>query len=189
MKDHEKPSEGDTLQAEHNSMLQLHLAEYQALTTRNTYWITLQFALWPILLIYFALVAQVWNSMARGLLVWGSGLVTQTVVLTLYWTGFEQYNNIRYIERELRPLVNKLVGNRQFWRYERYLKPQRTSWYMLGECAPSLLTFIGLVVVARLRIPWLRSDYYWALCNASLYVVVAVTTVHLIRTRRDFFAN
>src|SRR5947209_15880088 len=84
-----------------NIVAQAHLNEYQALTMRNTYWITLQFACWPILLLYVALVAQVWNVLNKSLLIWGSGVIVQVVILTWYQCGHEMYNNVVYMESQL----------------------------------------------------------------------------------------
>ena len=53
---------GEDKEQEKNARLQAYLAEYQAITTRNTYWLTLQYALFPILGAAIAVLAQMWNQ-------------------------------------------------------------------------------------------------------------------------------
>ena len=53
---------GKDSQEHQNAQLQVRIAEYQAITTRNTYWLTLQYALFPILGAGVAVLAQMWNQ-------------------------------------------------------------------------------------------------------------------------------
>jgi hypothetical protein len=41
------------------ALVQLHIAEYQALTTRGTYFITIMAGMFPLFVLYLAVVAQV----------------------------------------------------------------------------------------------------------------------------------
>jgi hypothetical protein len=40
----------------------LHLAEYEALMTRNSYLLQVQYAFWPVALVILAITAQVWST-------------------------------------------------------------------------------------------------------------------------------
>ncbi len=53
------------------ALVQLHVAEYNALTTRLTYQLTLQFAVWPI-------VMGLWGVLA---LIWGTGKMPEFLLL------------------------------------------------------------------------------------------------------------
>src|SRR5712664_1422407 len=53
-------------------------------------------------------------------------------------TVVEQYKNILYIERHLRPLIERTTGKRDFWQYERWLEGERggsQSWFEFGPVA------------------------------------------------------
>jgi hypothetical protein len=106
-------------------LVNLHIAEYQALTARNTNWITLQFALWSILGIYVAVLSQAFASIPRELVIWGSAIVVQMIGIALNFAGYEQYNTIKYIEENLRAQLECMIGKAQFWGYEAYLAGQR----------------------------------------------------------------
>src|SRR3954464_11148890 len=57
-----RPTDDKDTKQDRNALLQTHLAEYQAITMRNTYWLTLQYALFPILGAAVAVLAQMWNQ-------------------------------------------------------------------------------------------------------------------------------
>lgn len=170
-------------------LVQLHLAEYQALTTRNTYWITLQYGVWPILLLVLTLVAQVRTSFNPELLVWGAALIIQGGVLAYYASLYEIYNNIRYIETALRPLVEALVSSRRFWGYEPYVSRHRAlspSWW---ENWPAALA--GATVVFGLwgrAGSWHTGDTCGLVLNVALVFIIARMAQIVRRTRKEFFA-
>lgn len=170
-------------------LIQLHIAEYQALTTRNTYWMTMQFALFPMLLLFMALVAQLWNSLDHAVLLWGSALVAQLIVVVWYQAGWEQYNNVRYMERELRPSITNLLRENEFWKYELYLRQQRSRILVWWEYPASFSSFVVLLVIAQLRRPWLALDYYAFAINALMFIFIVWLNINLVRTRHDFFPD
>src|SRR5258708_9039570 len=96
---------------------QLHIAEYQALTTRSSYWIILQASLFPAVPIYLALAVQVWsaNVMRKEIVVWGALAGLQ--LIGILWANVlaENYAAVNYIESYLYPLVKKIVRMDLFW--------------------------------------------------------------------------
>jgi hypothetical protein len=167
-------------------LLQLHLAEYQALTNRCTYWISLQFAVFSILLVYLGLVAQVWNSLNRAFLIWGSALVVEIVAVLWSQLLSEQYLAIHYLERELRPLIERLVKGKSFWGYEPYLARQRGTrhiWWEFSMVLPMLLVIIAITLV---RLPLSLEDYVGLFLNASLFIFLMMKTISFVRIRRSF---
>lgn len=163
--------------------LQVHLAEYAALTMRNTYWITLQFAAWPILLLYWAFAASMWDTVDRTVLLWVTGLITQQVVLNWCQAGYEIYNNAKYIEHELRPLVRSLVQVDGFWGYEPFLKSQRTTGPMWFECWPALGSAAALALLVYYTRPWSIGDWLGAGLNFCFLAAVVVRTKMLVKAR------
>ena len=94
------------------SLAQLHIAEYEALATRNSYLITLQYSLLPAAVLIVTLFAQMWsaNKDHNELLVWA--VYASLLMVGIVWvdTLWEIYNNVWYVERELKPLISKLCG-------------------------------------------------------------------------------
>jgi len=169
------------------SELQVHLAEYAALTSRNTNWITLQYAMWPILLVYYGLVAGVWTTLPHELLIWASGVVTQLAVLHWCESGYEVYNNVAYMERQLRLKIAELLPGRDFWGYEPHLKVQRGSAPIWYEYVPLLGILVGLVIavyLSRHKDKFGMWDWIGIGLNAVLFCMVAKRTINLIMTRQ-----
>ena len=183
-------SESGTHQKTSLLLLQVHLAEYQALTTRCTYWLVVEYGFYSVLAIYVALVGQIWNTMSHALLAWGSGVVVQLIELVWLATVVERYRATRYIERELRAMVRSLVEADSFWGYESHLARMRGAGNTLwAEYMPVVLTLVGLVLIAFLRHPLSREDYLWLALNVALFVCIVMMTVGVVRTRWDFFAH
>jgi hypothetical protein len=105
-----------------HSLLQISLAEYTALINRITYWITLQFFVWPIFLAYFAIAAQVWAAhlLPAAVLNWGGVLVAEVTVIHWYHAAAEMYGNAKYLETVLCPCLQRLVPGQKFWGWERF---------------------------------------------------------------------
>ena len=145
--------QGGHLAREH--LLQVHLAEYSALTTRGTTFITLGVAVCSIIPLYLAFVGAIWSyatSKPHGMsvLVWGSLLVIQVVVLFAVQLQNEQYQIVFYIETILRRRVHKLVQSENFWEYEGFLREERkpehgATWW---EHSGSVGMFVFLTIVA-----------------------------------------
>jgi hypothetical protein len=70
----------------------IHIAEYQALTTRCSYWITLQYAALTVILVYLSVAATLWSSsLDRRLFFWVSSLFLQVIGYFWMQTQGEQY--------------------------------------------------------------------------------------------------
>jgi hypothetical protein len=142
-----------------DSLVQLHVAEYNALTTRCTYRIYFQFSIWGILLIYLPLIGLAWNGgMDHAFILWVSALVAQGAVLAWQENLIEIYRSIEYIEQVQRPLLTDLLPGKQFWEYERYLakdRPNRAVWW---EYLFPLLALVAVVGVAVFRMLELKAS-------------------------------
>jgi hypothetical protein len=169
------------------SVVQVHLGEYQALTTRNTYWITLQYACWPILLVYVALAGQFVKVLDREVLIWGSGFVVQLVVVSWYQAAQEQYRNVIYMETQLRPLLQRLLRSSNLMGYERFLARQRSDgplWYEVWPAIANALLFVAVLVGGR---PWSVRGWIGGAVNGLLVLVVAKFSRSVVTLRGQFF--
>jgi hypothetical protein len=142
----------------------------------------------PVLLLFFAIVSAVWNSLDRGLLLWASVTAIQIVVLAGYQTGWESYNNTRYLEKSLRPKVTRLLNDDNIWKYESYLREQRADAFLWWEYYGAVACLAAFLVVVCLRLALWRAVDYWGLSlNILLLAVITHMSIRLVRTRRDFF--
>lgn len=169
-------------------LLLVHLAEYNALTTRVTYWLTLQFAVWPIMMGLGALLALLWGKLPNTVVLWGGALLAQMFGVMWYAVTIELYRAVRYIEQDLRPLVEAAIGNRsRFWNYERRNHEDR------GEFLPFIwewpVALGGLIIVGwisiRRPLPWGMGDYIAFASNALLSLGMVVAAINARKIRRQ----
>jgi hypothetical protein len=169
-------------------LLQAHVNEYQALTMRNTYWITLQFACWPIMLLFVALVAQLSHLVNRELLIWGSSIVVQVVVLTWYQAAHEMYSNVIYMETRLRDQMQRLIGAGDFWGYENYLREKRGRRPLWSEVYPAIGCLAAYSAIAFSTWPWSLGDVIGVIFNFVVLAGVLSQCVNLVKMRERFTA-
>ena len=170
--------------ANENSLLQLHLAEYQALTTRASYWIVLQVSLVPAVPVYLALAAQVWQAgvIVKGVVVWATLAGLQLIGIVWSQLMLEEYAAVRYIEFYLRPLIKNVVGSDLFWGYEPYLVKHRLIRQGWGEASISVLGLIVFLITLAARIPeFSRWDAAGAVINL---VILRFLWKHSNRARK-----
>jgi hypothetical protein len=177
-----------TPQLANDLLLSAHVAEYNALTTRCTYWIALGYGLWPLVGIILALVAQLWNTISNHeLLLWGSGILVQLVMLAFNQTLREVYNAVRYLERHVRPAVQTLTGATTVWGYETYNATQRVHvvvWWEYAMPVALLITLVGLTLV---RSPLTTLDVAGLVLNALFFAIIVAQSIGIVRIRYEFF--
>src|SRR5438105_149514 len=92
-----------------NGLLSVHIAEYEAMTTRCTYFMALQMGLWPLLLLFWPLLAQLRGAVPNRTLVWLGLLGSQIILFAYLHLLSEQYLMLTYIEADLRRNVSRLI--------------------------------------------------------------------------------
>jgi hypothetical protein len=106
-------------------------------------------SLFAVLLIVLTLVAAIWGPSNHGVLIWGAGLVIQFFFLALLDNARFQYENIKYIETTLRPLIEPLVDQSSpFWRYEYWLSGQRRGVPQWWEYTPAIGAAVTIIAAA-----------------------------------------
>lgn len=179
------------------SLIQLHIAEYQALTTRASYWIVLQVSLLPIIPVYLALAAQVWQSgvIVKEVVIWATLAGLQTVGIVWTHTVLEQYALVRYIECYLRPLTKKVVHTDTFWGYEPYMIRSRPIPETFAEPAIAALSSVLLIITCISRY-WMHlqlSISEWDICgvviNVGLLIFLWKQTLGAGKIRREWTAD
>jgi hypothetical protein len=172
----------------HQCLLDLHVAEYQALTTRCTYWMTLHYALWPILLLSLALASQLHARLELRVGLWGSVIAVQVTLIAYYTSILEHYAAVQYIERRLRPLIEAAIGGGRFWEYESYVnshRPREPGWWEYSPVALSALALLAGSYYSH----WTWSVVDWlGYSMAAICSILAVkSAVRSARLRKAFF--
>jgi hypothetical protein len=167
-----------------DNLVNLHIAEYQALTTRASYWIVLQVGLLPIIPIYLAMASQVWQygPVLKEVVIWATLAGMQITGIIWAQTVVEQYGLVRYVECYLRPLAEELVHTNVFWGYEPYLIKRRTIPTSFAEPAVAVIssTLVIITCVSRYWVlSWLKLSW-WDACG----LVVNLALLYLLWRRR-----
>ena len=142
-------------------LLQLRLTEYEALMTRNSYLLQVQYAFWSVALVILAVAAQVWSSdKAHGWLLAWSTLIS-LMLIAIVWgdTLCDLFGNVTYIEHALIPRISSLVGSKEFWLYEPYLYVKRRNQRIGAELtSPVLASVLSAVLIVK---AWPLAPYEW----------------------------
>jgi len=98
-------------------LLDLHIAEYTALTTRNTYYTTIAASFLQAGLIFLTVGAAAWGFLKEdhGPLIWGLGLGVQALFIAFNLNTEENYTTILYIVHTIL-LSENSAGARSFRR-------------------------------------------------------------------------
>jgi hypothetical protein len=194
-----------------SALLQVYLAEYGMITMRNTYWLTLQYALLPILGAGIAVLAQLWgqfgedqsiSSQAHRIIIWLAIVIINVIIIAHTKVGWESYNNVVYLEDKLRPKITGLFSELQeetraaALGYETYLRKQRGKGAMWWEVpAPYISSglFLGGIAVFGGFLyqlfgwcyGWTTVELFAVPLNAILCAQVFSVTRKMIRRRRD----
>jgi len=177
----------DTQQRE--GLLRLQLAEYEALMNRNTYVMSIQFALWPAALAVLALIIQGSDLMAAShrLLLWSGIIVFEVIGISYVFLISELFRTIQYIEQKLRKdVVAQLQiqnSEARFWQYETHLDEERGASFA-GDSWLSFVAVGGVLAVACWCFPFGLVD--WIGLGVALLIagVLIASTRSLRKLRR-----
>lgn len=151
--------------------LDLHIAEYNALTTRCTYFTNIQNVVLSVLVIWTTVMIGLWIEKPTYIISWGTILGAQAFGIISAVLLYEEYNIIRYLESVLKPLIDSLIHKEQFWGYQSFLITQRKKSYKIWEFSTVILTGFIITAVAVTRIPWEWGDLLGFILNVfALYV-------------------
>lgn len=175
----------------------LHIAEYEALMTRNSYLMTLQYSLLPAAVLIITLFVPMWSAGKRDqneMLIWA--IYALLLIVGIVWTDtlWEIYNNVWYMERELKPLISHLCGSTAFWGYERHLGrlrgPKPALWELAQPVLAGLLFAVAVFLTWPLSstLPFKQWKYAAAVFTVLLNARLWWRSIGAIRLRRGFFS-
>jgi hypothetical protein len=158
------PAQFDS-QGSNRLIADIHLSEYQAISSRLTYWVTLQFATYTVAVVFLGIFQTLTGIYA----VWAGFFVLQLMAWAWLQTSCEIFMHVLYTEERLKPRIQRLVLNEPFWRYEPFLTEIRSKGFVWFEwrfgLAVPYLAALGVMVwlvAAKVAHPWQASDWLWA---------------------------
>lgn len=104
------------------AIMQIQLGEYQAITTRITYWITLQFSVVPITGGALLLLAGAGKLFPPTFTIWAAAAIIEVGIGAYFYTIYEMMSNAEYIECELARRIRKALPDAPIWQYELFKK-------------------------------------------------------------------
>jgi hypothetical protein len=171
-------------------LLDLHISEYSALTTRITYWIAIQYGLFGLAGALLVFAVQEAGHVKLPTLVLSSALVIEVLIWAVLQTQYEIFNTAQYIEWQLKPKIAPLLRggkfDNSFWGWEPYLKSQRGSGYIRfnWRWAPWFFVVLlasELVVWALIsgwkRGAWINSTYLWSCWGMDVFYVFVLLVI------------
>ena len=182
-----KNNHSDNLSSSDMKEIDIHIAEYNALTTRCTYFINIQNILLTALIAWIVVIGTIWNSNFEYILTWSFLLGCHIIALINVNFSYEHYNIVRYIERDLKPKIKKLIANEIFWNYESYLVEERKNnniWIIVFEYLAVILSVLTIITICIFRIPhWVRLDFFGFSLNILLFLLLLTKTRQTVKIR------
>jgi hypothetical protein len=170
------------------ALLDVHLAEYNALTTRCTYWMAMQLGLWPLSLLVIPALLEARAVLPGRLLIW-LGLFSLLVVVFIYdHLLFEQFLAVRYTEVELRRRIAALLPGETFWDYEAFLARRRKGIDLAPDWLLAAVAPVAVLAAASFLIgaDWTSFDIMGLIANLCISLVIASKSNAIVKLRGEF---
>jgi hypothetical protein len=173
------------------TLIQLHIAEYNGLVNRGSYFMTLQFGLIvsvpAIALLAYYLYQLPSSARVRSLTGWATIAVLQ--ILGIVWANMmlEQFALVRYIECVLRPEVEQVTGETQFWLYEPYLIKNRPLNPVWGNYSVAGSVVVALIIFALIRFSeFSRWDALGLVMNLGCLIALSLMSSKIGKIQSDW---
>jgi hypothetical protein len=161
----------------------LHVAEYNAVTTRITYWLTLQIAIWSAVFVVAGLGATLLGrfSTHRTLLLCGTFGIAQMLVLIWYNVTNELFQAARFLRHDLKPEVRDSLqlSSSAFWMYED-LTARHRGFAPIWEWGPAGVAAASLIILFATLKP--SSPAAWVGFSLNALLVAAMIGLAAVLT-------
>src|ERR1035437_1582577 len=170
-------------------VIDLHIAEYNALTTRATYFTNIQSILLTVFIAWVVVMGNLWDLKSENIVSWGLILGAQLIAFinANFTDGY--YTIVAYIENDLKPKIRELIKKDDFWGYEPYLVKKRSKKYknkaMVGfEFSVVTLSLFVIIINAAYRFPN-KDQWDWIGCilNFTLLIFIFLKTYNTVKVR------
>jgi len=162
-----------------------HIAEYQALMTRMSWFMSLQFMPVVPTIAFFSFVALTQKDLSPLVVAWGAAWVVQVSVLIYYFALHEVYNHALYIEINLKERFSPILqlDTASFWGWERHLKKfGKANDPRFGDLIPASLGALAFLVAAISAIARCPQSWCWD-CLGFVVVGLSLIGVVMLATR------
>lgn len=169
--------------------IDLHIAEYDVLINRATYFINIQFVLLTALIAWVVVLGQIWNPQLGYIFNWALIIGAQVLGIINANMLWENYCIISYIETDLKPKIIKLTNKDGFWGYEPFLSKLRETKktknsMTLMDFIGTLMAFIIIIATTIYRFNnWIILDWLGLILNILLFVVLFMKTYQTVKLR------
>ena len=154
-------------------LIGLHSQEYQALTTRASYYVTVKFVIGGVFISYLGLLVYLKESLYTTSYMWLAVLFGQIIAIIAMGVQYEEFYIAHYLEFYLRPQIEELVEDKSFFYFERFSKktkypkskiPHRFEYLWL-------LPFLVAIINISLKCNYYSIvDYLWPIINLSIWI-------------------
>jgi hypothetical protein len=167
-------------QKREGDLITLCSAEYQVMMGRVTNWTVLQYALWPIVIGFYAIIMDHASDIPPALLPWLLAAVLPVAYLAYQSAMIDALGYVLLVEGRLRPQVARIIGREDFWTYEsvhrRTRGPNPAYWYGW----PPLLSFASVLAGLFYAVrdpshPWWSPAVGFAVTSTAATVVLRLT--------------
>lgn len=182
--------------AQKQLQVQAYVGEYQALMTRNNWFMSLQFMpLVPLVGFFsFIVLAHTYLALNFILVAWAAAAVTQIAVLIYYFALHEVYNHALYLEKTLKPRVAVLLqlNTDSFWGWEGHLKQFGKAYDpRFSDRMPVVFSAIAFFVPIVIAITSMRASgwsYLGTVPTGILLYVAVVSSNRVVKVYRELEA-
>jgi hypothetical protein len=169
--------------------IDLHIAEYNALTTRSTYFINIQFVLLTALIAWIIVIGNIWNTKLEYLLNWALLIGAQLLGIINAIMIWESYCIISYIENDLKPKICNIIKNKTLWGYEPFLLKLREK--KQTKISMIFIDFFGTIMAGIIIIAtviyrfhnWISWDWLGCFINVLLFVALFIWTYQTVKLK------
>jgi hypothetical protein len=166
------------------NLLNLHISEYNALTTRQTYYMSMQIVLIAAALAWPLVFVSIWHKGPDYLVIWCFIFGWQIIDLMIIFCFYDSFLIVLYLENKLKPKIGKLINSDNFWGYHPFLSKKRGRIYSSIE----LFNIIGVIVLFTFVIKyqcktWTLGDWIGLVINIVPFIFLIKVTYNSIKTR------
>ena len=159
-------------------LLAIHLAEYQALMNRATYWISIQYISYSVAAVLLTLIvsARGTQRISGAVIVWGGLLTMQLLAWAWVIAVWETHAIAVYLDQVLRLKIEDLLPGQSFWGWEPFLAAKRRKGFNKFESRFGLPV---LLIAAISIVVWLVWKVTPNFCDWHSYAGWLVTNLYV----------
>lgn len=166
--------------------IDLHISEYNSLTTRQTYYMNMQIVLLTVGVAWGVVIASIWNKNFECGLIWSLILGWQLVDFIYAYCFYDSYLIVAYLESELKPKIIKIIKTSNFWEYETFLSKKRGKAQMFFEFSNVFIMLLIIIIGIYFRFyGWISWDWIGLIINIIIWIFIARLTMLAMKIRKN----